>query len=369
LPVWHNLTVDDVKAYSLMLADRVGGTTSRGIDKLVDQILKALEIEARREQSLSPNFAKMEEAAAKVKQGASSLSENSDGGFKSIQELFTKSLDLVNEAFENYSGDVTGFRTGIHDLDSLILGLHKPEVTLIASRPLVGKTALALTIAHNVAIDEGLPVAYIATGYDELQFVNRMIGIDGFISTRNLENGSLTDDEWSRVVSVSVRFDDANLVFLEQSELNVKDVVDKATRLAEGFNGLLGLVVFDCNRYFDNADEPDGKQALIETFRSIKGLARALQCPILVTYPVSRAVDARIDRAPGISDLPGVDHIERYVDNIMLLKSASSRAQKNVLQVLVARQKRGPSDTVDTLIYPTTGRVVNLAKFEGNGDA
>lgn len=356
LPVWHNLTVNHIKAYSPLLADKVAAKTGRGIDFVVEQIMQALSVEAKRRQLASTPH-EIAVSTAQLKQDLTFDATESDGDFTPVGKLLIDALDRVQENADNNIGEITGVRTGLTDFDSLTLGLHKGEVTLLGARPLVGKTSMALTIACSVAGGEGLPVAIIAANYSEAQFANRLIGVAGSIPTQQIETGALSDDEWGRLSEVIAHLGYTNLFFIEQADLTTGDAAAKAKTLAKQFGGTLGLVVFDINQTINPSSGISREHAIEGAFQAIKRLAYDLACPVVVTTSLSSAMEMRPDRTPMLLDIPDIDLIERHLDNVVFLRRYTSLSDRNraVNEIIVARQRRGPVGSVEIDFDRATG--------------
>ena len=359
LPVWHNLTAKDVRAYSLLLADKVGATTSRGTDFVAEQIMRALDVERKREAMNVPTAVRVEEASASIQSAAEPAPEELPGGFTPIQSLIVDALDRVQDIADNYMGEITGISTGIADLDSLTLGLHKGEVTLVGARPLVGKTSFALNIVHHVVAVERLPVAFVSWRRTQSQFTDRLISVGGDIHTRHIERGALTDDEWGKLAETVDKYSKADLFFIERTESGLDEVVLKIKQLAAQFRGLLGLVVVDGNQAI-RGEDVDG-QGAGTAFKQLQQLAGDVDCPVIVTTSLNRTADARADQFPQIIDIPYLEKIERYVDNIILMKLHRSFYEVNIAHLIVARHRRAPSATVDVAFKQGTGQMLGLA--------
>jgi replicative DNA helicase len=293
-------------------------------------------------------------------------------GFLSMDQLVVELIDRVNELAENGAEDVTGVRTGFYELDHMTAGLQKGDLVILAARPSMGKTALALNIAENVAVNEGLPVIVFSMEMGAAQLALRMVGSLGRINQQNLRTGKLGDDEWSRLSEAVERLGKVSLFIDESPGLTPTEVRSRARRLARQFGGTLGLVVIDYLQLMSgSSDSSDENRATVlgEISRGLKGLAKELQCPVVALSQLNRSVETRTDKRPMMSDLRESGALEQDADVIMFIYRDDyynkDSKEPGVAELIISKQRNGPTGTVRlTFLKPNT-RFENMAADSG----
>ena len=285
-------------------------------------------------------------------------------GFQSMDSLVVKLLDRVQEMADN-PNDVTGVRTGFFDLDRMTAGLQPGDLIVLAARPSMGKTALAINIAEHVALNEGLPVAVFSMEMGASQLAVRIVGSIGRIDQGHLRTGRLTDEEWPRLSDAIERLRTISLHIDESPGLNSSEVRANARRLSRQY-GQLGLIVVDYLQLMSgNSGGSDENRAteLGEISRGLKMLARELKCPVLALSQLNRSVEQRTDKRPMMSDLRESGAIEQDADIIMFIYrdeyyTKEACKEPGVAEVIIAKQRNGPTGTVKLAFLR------NITKFE-----
>ena len=294
-------------------------------------------------------------------------------GFQSMDSLVVKLLDRVQEMADN-PNDVTGVRTGFYDLDRMTAGLQAGDLIVLAARPSMGKTALAINIAEHVALQEGLPVAVFSMEMGASQLAVRIVGSIGRIDQGHLRTGRLTEEEWPRLTDAIERLRTISLHIDESPGLNSSEVRANARRLSRQY-GQLGLIVVDYLQLMSgNSSGSDENRAteLGEISRGLKMLARELKCPVLALSQLNRSVEQRTDKRPMMSDLRESGAIEQDADIIMFIYrdeyyTKEACKEPGVAEIIIAKQRNGPTGTVKLAFLR------NITKFEslasgGGGD-
>ena len=293
-------------------------------------------------------------------------------GFQAMESLVVKLLDRVQEMADN-PNDVTGVRTGFHDLDRQTAGLQAGDLIVLAARPSMGKTALAINIAENVALNEGLPVAVFSMEMGAAQLAVRIVGSIGRIDQGHLRTGKLTDDEWPRLSEAIEKLRTISLHIDESPGLTSSEVRANARRLARQY-GQLGLIVVDYLQLMSGSggDGENRATELGEISRGLKMLARELKCPVIALSQLNRSVEQRPDKRPMMSDLRESGAIEQDADIIMFIYrdeyyTKDQCKEPGVAEVIIAKQRNGPTGTVKLAFLR------NITKFEslasgGGGD-
>lgn len=298
-------------------------------------------------------------------------------GFQAIDKLAVALIDRVMELAENGADDVTGVRCGFFDLDRQMAGLQKGDLIVLAARPSMGKTALALNIAENVAVHEGLPVLVFSMEMGASQLALRLVGSLGRIDQTHLRTGKLGDDEWGRLAEAVDKLKQAQIHIDETPGLTVAELRARARRMARQFGGTLGLVVIDYLQLMSGSSSGDENRAteLGEISRGLKGLAKELQCPVIALSQLNRSVESRTDKRPMMSDLRESGAIEQDADVIMFIyrddyynkmDGPSPSKEPGVSEIIIAKQRNGPVGTVKlTFLKPLT-RFENMAPEYAN---
>ncbi len=294
-------------------------------------------------------------------------------GFVGIEQLVGQLMERVNELAQNGAEEVTGIRTGFYDLDRMTAGLQKGDLIVLAARPSMGKTALAINIGEHVAVHEGLPVVVFSMEMGASQLALRMVGSLGRIDQTHLRTGALRDDEWSRLPEAVDKLGRASLYIDESAALSAGEVRARARRMARQFGGTLGLIIVDYLQLMSASGGSDENRAteLGEISRGLKALAKELQCPVIALSQLNRGVETRNDKRPMMSDLRESGAIEQDADVIMFIYrddyyNKDSR-EPGVAEIIIGKHRNGPTGTVRmTFLKPLT-KFDNLAPDHAAG--
>ena len=281
-------------------------------------------------------------------------------------------LDRVQELADNPQ-DVTGVRSGFYDLDKMTAGFQAGDLVVLAARPSMGKTALAINIAEHVALHENLPVAVFSMEMGAAQLAVRIVGSIGRIDQSHLRTGALTDDEWPRLTEAIEKLRNISLHIDESAGLTSTELRANARRLARQC-GQLGLIVVDYLQLMSGSSSNEENRAteLGEISRGLKMLAKELQCPVLALSQLNRSVETRTDKRPMMSDLRESGAIEQDADIIMFIYrddyyNKESSKEPGVAEVIIAKQRNGPTGTVKLAFLKPITKFVSLAY--GSGDS
>ena len=281
-------------------------------------------------------------------------------GFQSMGNLVVELLDRVEEMSQN-PNDITGVPTGFFDLDRMTSGMQAGDLIVLAARPSMGKTALAINIAENVALKEGLPVAVFSMEMGASQLAIRIVGSIGRIDQGRLRTGKLQDEEWPRLTEAVERLRNVSLSIDETPGLTPSELRASARRLARNC-GKLGLVVVDYLQLMSGSSGSDGDNRateLGEISRGLKMLAKELQCPVIALSQLNRGVEQRTDKRPMMSDLRESGAIEQDADVIMFIYRDDyynkDSKEPGVAEIIIGKQRNGPTGTVKlTFLKPIT---------------
>jgi replicative DNA helicase len=285
-------------------------------------------------------------------------------GFQKMDTLGASLLERVKEMSAN-PNDVTGVPTGFIDLDRMTSGLQAGDLIVLAARPSMGKTALAINIAEHVALNEGLPVAIFSMEMGAAQLVVRIVGSLGRIDQNRLRTGKLQPDEWSRLIETSDRIGKSSMFIDESPGLTPSELRANARRLSRRC-GKLGLIVVDYLQLMSGSNGTDGDNRateLGEISRGLKMLAKELQCPVIALSQLNRGVEQRTDKKPMMSDLRESGAIEQDADVIMFIYrddyyTKELSKEPGVAEIIIAKQRNGPTGSVKLAFLK------NITKFE-----
>lgn len=293
-------------------------------------------------------------------------------GFLSISQLAVELIDRVTELAENGAEDVTGVRTGFYDMDRMTAGLQKGDLVILAARPSMGKTAFALNIAENVAVQEGLPVLVFSMEMGASQLALRMVGSLGRIDQSGLRTGRIKDDEWGRLTEAVDKLAKAPMYIDETPGLNPAELRARARRMARQ-HGTVGLIVIDYLQLMSGTSKSDGENRateLSEISRGLKALAKELQCPVIALSQLNRSVETRTDKRPMMSDLRESGAIEQDADVIMFIyrdeyynkpDGPTPTKEPGVAEIIIGKQRNGPVGTVKLAFIKHHTKFDNLA--------
>jgi replicative DNA helicase len=292
-------------------------------------------------------------------------------GFQAMDSLVVQLLDRVQEMADN-PNDITGVPTGFHDLDRLTSGFQAGDMIVLAARPSMGKTALAINIAEHVALHEGLPVAVFSMEMGASQLAVRIVGSIGRIDQMHLRTGKLTDDEWPRLTEAIEKLRNVSLHIDETPGLTTSELRANARRLARQC-GQLGLIVVDYLQLMSvssSMSEENRATAVGEISRGLKMLAKELKCPVIALSQLSRGVESRTDKRPMMSDLRESGAIEQDADVIMFIYRDDyynkDSKEPGVAEIIISKQRNGPTGTVKLAFVKPLTKFESLAS--GGGD-
>jgi replicative DNA helicase len=289
-------------------------------------------------------------------------------GFQPMDRLVVQVLDTINEL----SGDSTklpGVPTGYHDLDRITTGLQAGDLIVLAGRPSMGKTALAINIAEHIALHEGLPVGVFSMEMGAAQLATRTVGSIGRINQTNMRTGQLTDDEWPRLTAAIETLRNIDMHIDETGGLTISELRASARRLKKQCGGKLGLLVVDYIQLMTvsaSMSEENRATAVGEISRGLKLLAKELHCPVIALSQLSRAVESRTDKRPMMSDLRESGAIEQDADVIAFIYrdeyyTKEACREPGVAEIIIAKQRSGPTGTVKLAFLNHLTRFESLA--------
>jgi len=289
-------------------------------------------------------------------------------GFIDIKELLPKAAQRIDDLYQlDDPNGVTGVPTGYADLDQKTAGLQPGDLIIIAGRPSMGKTSLALNIAEHVGMEAGLPVAIFSMEMGAAQLTMRLLGSVGKLDQHKMRIGQLEDEDWPKLTNALGVLNEAPIFIDEGSALNSYEVRARARRLHRQ-QGKLGLIVIDYIQLMSAANEQSTENRATEVSeisRSLKALAKELNVPVVALSQLNRSVESRPDKRPMMSDLRESGAIEQDADVIMFIYRDEvynpETAEKGVAEIILPKQRNGPTGTVKLTFLGQYTRFENYA--------
>ena len=271
--------------------------------------------------------------------------------FVPLQDILLDALEQIDLRYNN-KGCITGLPTGFTELDHLTAGLQKSDLILVAARPSMGKTAFTLNIAAHVVLRAKEPVAFFSLEMSKEQLVQRLLCSEGRIDSQRLRVGELEEKEWGDLIDTANRLSAAPLYIDDTPSITVMELRSKARRLKAEHG--LSLIVIDYLQLMQGRTSKSGdnrQQEISEISRSLKALARELDVPVIALSQLSRSVESRQIKRPMLSDLRESGSLEQDADIVMFLYREDyydpETENKNITEVIIAKHRNGPVDTVD----------------------
>jgi replicative DNA helicase len=268
-------------------------------------------------------------------------------GYKDFQKVIAEVVRNLEERGQN-PGTVTGLSTGFTDLDKLTTGLHGGELVIIAGRPSMGKTALAMNIAESCVLKEKKAAAIFSMEMGSEQIVTRLLGAVAKVDQNKMRTGELDENDWAEIADALGKLNEAPLFIDEGSALNSYELRARARRLHRSTEGGLGLIVVDYIQLMSPLGNIGENRAteISEISRSLKSLAKELNVPVIALSQLNRNVDSRPDKRPQMSDLRESGAIEQDADVIMFIYREevynSDTLDKGIAEIILAKQRSGP---------------------------
>jgi len=288
--------------------------------------------------------------------------------FVSIAEVLDRFFDQIDLLQQN-RGAVVGVATGFSDMDSLTGGLQKSDLIILAARPSMGKTSLALGMAYGAAVSHGHTVGIFSLEMSADQLVQRLLSMETGVDSHRLRLGQIDDGEWDRISRAFGRLAEAKIFIDDQAGAGVMDVRSKARRL-QAEHGL-DLVVVDYLQLMSGRRSENRVQEISEISRGLKGLARELNVPVIALSQLSRAVESRADHRPMLSDLRESGSIEQDADIVMFIyredKYDEESEKKGIAEIIVAKHRNGPVGSVNLRFFDRTARFADLELYREPG--
>ncbi len=284
------------------------------------------------------------------------------GGFTPIRDVLMETYERI-EYLSQRKGDITGIPSGYPDLDKMTAGFQRSDLIILAARPSVGKTAFALNVAQNVAARAGETVAIFSLEMGASQLVQRMICAEGNLDASKMRSGSLEEDDWQKLTMAIGTLAKAPIYIDDTPGVTVQDIRAKCRRLQTERG--LGMILIDYLQLIHGRGRGENRQQEVsEISRTLKGIARELNVPIIALSQLSRSVEQRQDKRPMMSDIRESGSIEQDADIVAFLYRDDyydkETESKNIIEIIIAKQRNGPTGTVELAFLKEFNKFVSL---------
>lgn len=308
----------------------------------------------------------IEEVVDKAEQSVFAIAERRVGdGLQEIDSLLGPAIEKAEE-LQRSGGDVTGISTGFRDLDRKLAGLHPSNLVVVAGRPGMGKTSLALNIAQNVALD-GHTVAVFSMEMSREEVVTRMLCSKGRIDSQKLRTGKLTEADFTKLSNAAGALYKQNIFVDDSPGLTVTEIRAKCRRLRRRPG--LDLVIVDYLQLMSGTGQENRQQEIAMISRSLKSLARELDVPVIAASQLNRGVESREDKRPRLGDLRESGAVEQDADVVMFIYrdeyyNPDKIESKGVAEVVIAKHRQGSVGRVDMAYLPEFTLFADMGRAE-----
>ena len=333
-------TSKNVEHYAKLVKEKA--TLRKVIADLSDSLSSAYQGDV----SISDIIAKTEKSMLDIS------NQNTGTGFRNVADILDTHMQMV-ETRSQTDGVVTGLSTGFVGLDKITTGLHEDNLIILAARPAMGKTALALNIAQYIAVKEKKPVAIFSLEMGAESLIERMLAAEGMVEGYHLKTGNLSVEEWSRLVHAQGNLYDAPIFVDDTAGIRISEIRSKSRKLAQEMGGL-GVIIIDYLQLITGSKGENRQQVVSEISRELKILAKDLKVPVIALSQLSRTVEQRQDKRPMLADLRESGSIEQDADIVAFLyrdayyqkEQGDSQEANNVTELILEKNRHGSLGTV-----------------------
>ena len=314
--------------------------------KVIADLSESLSSAYQGDVSISDIIAKTEKSMLDIS------NQNTGTGFRNVADILDTHMQIV-ETRSQTDGFVTGLSTGFVGFDKITTGLHEGNLIILAARPAMGKTALALNIAKHVATMERKPAVIFSLEMGAEELIERMVASESMIPGYHLKTGNLSTDEWKRLVHAQSNLYDVPIFVDDTAGIRISEIRSKARKLAQEMGGL-GVIIIDYLQLITGSKGENRQQIVSEISRELKILAKDLKVPVNALSQLSRAVEQRQDKRPMLADLRESGSIEQDADIVAFLyrdayykkEQADSQEANNVTELILEKNRHGSLGTV-----------------------
>ncbi len=285
-----------------------------------------------------------------------------------LKDVIKDTLNIINELSKKETV-VTGIPSGFYDLDRMTTGFHPGDLVIIAARPAMGKTSFALSVMHNVSVVEGYPSAFFSLEMSKEQIAMRLLSLEARVPLKKVRSGFLSHDEMEKLAEVSVELSSAPIFIDDTPSLSILDLRAKARRLKKEKD--IKMIIVDYLQLMRSHRRTENRQQEVaEISRGLKAIAKELSIPVLALAQLSRQAELRSDKRPQLADLRESGSIEQDADLVMFIhrpeyyKKNPTPEEEGLAEIIIAKQRNGPTGTVNLAFIKEITRFENLAKSD-----
>ena len=341
----------NIDQYGLLIADK---QTRRN---LIESAHKIIELAEDTSQPLETILQKSEEQIANISQG------KSQQGLVSIGETLIGTFQEIEDRSE--SKIPPGIPCGFYDLDVMTGGFQRSDLIIIAGRPAMGKSSLAINIAESIAKKQKLPVAVFSLEMSKEQLVQRLLSTESRIESNRIRSGNIQQEEWEPLTTAISKLAETPIYIDDTSNPTVSEIKKKAKQLQVENDGKLGLILIDYLQLMDGGSD-NRVQELSRITRGLKGMAKDLNVPVVVLSQLSRSVEQRTNKRPMLSDLRESGSIEQDADLVMMIYRDDyynpNTSDAGIAELILAKHRNGPTGTVKLLFDSEFTQFKNLVR-------
>jgi replicative DNA helicase len=286
----------------------------------------------------------------------------------SLENILSESFERLDELHKD-KGSIRGVPTGFKDLDNILAGFQRSDLFILAARPSMGKTALSLNLAHNVAVKSSQPVLLFSLEMSKEQLVDRLLAAEAGVDAWNLRTGNLTDSDFEKIGHAMGTLSEAQIYIDDSPSITVSDLRTKARR--EAHKRPLGLVIVDYLQLMSGGarfsnDGGNRVQEISEISRGLKGIARELNVPLIAISQLSRSVESRHPQIPQLADLRESGSIEQDADVVAFMYREDyynpDTERKNITDIFIKKHRNGPIGAIELYFDREKQRFRSLSK-------
>jgi len=283
-----------------------------------------------------------------------------------MKDIVKESIETIDRLYQRKE-NITGIPTGFHDLDTKLAGLQNSDLIVLAGRPSMGKSALAISMLEYAGVVEKLPCAYFSLEMSKDQLAQRMLCSIAGVNAHKVRTGFFSQTDWPKLVTAAGKLSESPIFIDDTPGISALELRAKARRLKGRHD--IQLIIIDYLQLMQGASRLENRQQEISDIsRSMKALGRELNVPIIAISQLSRAVEQRQDKRPMLSDLRESGAIEQDADVVMLILREEyynpTEENKGVAEIIIAKQRHGPVGTVKLTFLPEYTKFTNLARTE-----
>lgn len=289
------------------------------------------------------------------------------GGSVMLKDILGQTFERIDELYKS-KGGVTGVSTGFADLDRLTAGLQASDLIILAARPSMGKTTFALNLASHVAVKQKIPVVMFSLEMSSQQLAMKLLCSEAGVDNQRVNTGTLLDDDWPKLSMALGNLSESMMFLDDASGATVMDIRAKARRIKSKYG--LGLIVIDYLQLMQGRGKIENRQQEVSDIsRSLKSLAKELDVPIIALSQLSRAVEQRPDKHPGLADLRESGSLEQDADIVAFLYRDDyynhDTDRPNITDLIIAKHRNGPIGSAEFYFQKECGKFMSLAKNMG----